>query len=174
MLLSFCLGKYIADAFIAEIQMLFYGLNDAIRQFYLSVMEALLKLTCTQATLDPAIFFYDQNKKLCGILACHVDDFLHACNSQFEDNIMALFRSRFLAGKLGKTIFKYIGFNIHQPLEEILFDWQDYINSLGIPIIESRCMSKKLDALTSSENTIYRRDVGQLNWTVQCPLSTLI
>ena len=59
------------------------------RQFYLSVKEALLKLACSQANLDPAIFCYYQDNKLCGTLACHVEDFLHAANSQFEDNIMA-------------------------------------------------------------------------------------
>ena len=66
-----------------------YELNDTARQFYLSVNEAQLKLTCTQANLDPEIFCYYQDNKLSGTLACHVEDFLHAGNSQFEDNIMA-------------------------------------------------------------------------------------
>ena len=127
----------------------------------------MLKLTCAQATLDPAIFFYHQENKLCGVLACHVDDFLHAGNAQFEDNIMKPLRTRFLAGKLGETIFKYIGFNIHQTPKGIILDQQDYINSLDIPILASKRMSQKLDSLTSSENTKYRRAVGQLNWAVQ-------
>ena len=114
-------------------------------------------MTCTQATLDPAIFSYYQDNEFCGILACHVDDFLHAGNSQFKDNIKAPLRSRFLAGKLGETIFKYIGFNIHQSPERIMLDQQDYINSLDIPITESRSMSQKLDSLITSENTMYRR-----------------
>ena len=63
---------------ISHLNTCHYGLNDAARQFYRSVKEALLKLTCTQATLDPAMFFYYQGNKLCGILICHVDDFLHA------------------------------------------------------------------------------------------------
>ena len=126
----------------------------------------MLKLTCVQATLDPAIFFYHQDNKLCGVLACHVDDFLHAGNAQFEDNIMTPLRSRFLAGKLGETIFKYIGFNIHQTSKGIVLDQQDYINSLDIPILASTCMSQILDSLTSSEYTKYHRVVGQLNWAV--------
>ena len=125
-----------------------------------SVKEALLTLTCVQANLDPAIFFYHQDNKLCGVLTCHVHDFLHAGNAQFEDNIMTPLRSRFLAGKLGETIFKYIGFNIHQTSKGIVLDQQDHINSLDIPILASTRMSQKLDPLTSSV-------VGQLNWAVQ-------
>ena len=87
------------------------------------------------------------------MLACHVDYFLHAGNAQFEDNIMTSLRSCFLAGK---TIFKYIGFNIHQMSKGIVLDQQDYINSLDIPILASTSMSQKLDSLTSSEHTKYR------------------
>ena len=124
----------------------------------------MLKLTLVQATLDPAIFFYHQDNKLCGVLACHVHDFLHAGNAQFEDNIMTPLQSRFLAGE---NIFKYIGFNIHQMSKRTVLDQQDYINSLDIPILASTCMSQKLDSLTSPEHTKYRRIVGQLNWAVQ-------
>ena len=80
---------------------------------------------------------------------------------------MTPLRSRFLAGKLGETIFKYIGFNIHQTSKGIVLDQQDYINSLDIPILASTCMSQKLDSLTSPEHTKYHRVVGQLNWAVQ-------
>ena len=37
--------------------MYLFGLNDAARQFYLIVKEALVRLTCGEATIDPAIFF---------------------------------------------------------------------------------------------------------------------
>ena len=132
-----------------------------------SVKEALFKLTCVRATLDPAIFFYHQHNKHCCVLACHVDDFLHAGNAQFEDNIKTPLRSRFLAGKLVETIFKYIGFNIHQTSKGIVLDQQDYINSLDIPTLASTHMSQKLDSLTSSEHSKYRGVVGQLNRAVQ-------
>ena len=142
----------VKDSIFWHLNTCLYGLNNAAGQFHLSFKEALLKLTCTQATLDPALFFYYQDNKLCSILACHVDYFLHAGNYQFQDNIMAPLQYRFLVGKLGETIFKYIRFNIHQSLEGIMQDQQDYINSLDIPIIESKRMSQKLDSLTSSTN----------------------
>ena len=96
----------VKEGIIWHLNTCFYGLNDAVRQFYLSVKESLFKLTCFQVTLDPAIFFYHQHNKHCCVLACHVDDFFHAGNAQFEDNIKAPLRSRFLAGKLVETIFK--------------------------------------------------------------------
>ena len=48
-----------------------------------------------------------------------------------------------------------------------MLDQQDYINSLDTPILASTCMGQKLDSLTSSEHTKYRRVFGQLNWAVQ-------
>ena len=47
----------VKEGIIWHLNTFFYGLNDAARQFYLSVKVALFKLTCFQVTLDPAIFF---------------------------------------------------------------------------------------------------------------------
>ena len=41
-----------------------YGLNDAARQFYVSVSELLLKLGCVISSLDPALFYYRQEDNL--------------------------------------------------------------------------------------------------------------
>ena len=79
----------------------------------------------------------------------------------------------FLTGKLDETIFKYSGFNIHQSPKGIILDQQDHINSLDIPIIESKRVSQKLDSLTSPVNNMYHQVVGQLNWTVQGTYSDL-
>ena len=48
----------VKDGIIWHLNTCLYGLNDAVRQFYLTVKEALLKLTGTAATIEPAIFFY--------------------------------------------------------------------------------------------------------------------
>ena len=61
-----------------------YGLYDAARQFYHSVIEELSRVGCTRSTLDPALFYYKQKGKHAGILVSHIDDFLHAGNPAFE------------------------------------------------------------------------------------------
>ena len=97
----------VKEGIIWHLNTCLYGLNDTALQFYHSVKEALLKLTCVQAILDQAIFFDHQDNKLCGVLACHVDDFFDAGKAQFVDNIMTPLQSCLLAGTLGETMFKY-------------------------------------------------------------------
>ena len=55
-----------------------YGLNDAARQFYYSVVDELTMLGCIQSKLDPALFLWFSDGKLAGVIGSHVDDFLHA------------------------------------------------------------------------------------------------
>ena len=61
-----------------------YGLNDAARQFYLSVNQALRNQDCIQSELDPSLFYYkNQNGMLDGMLVSHIDDFLHGGSLKF-------------------------------------------------------------------------------------------
>ena len=76
-----------------------YGLKDGARQFYGCVKEELLKLGFTQCKLDPAVFYTQEDKKLRGVICCHVDDFLHAGDQLFE-KLMNKLRVRFSAGKV--------------------------------------------------------------------------
>ena len=76
-----------------------YGLTDAARQFYDSVCEVLIQLGCVQSTLDPALFYFNQDNVVQGLFACHVDDFLHAGNEEFDNQINTKLKSRFKAGK---------------------------------------------------------------------------
>ena len=75
-----------------------YGLNDAARHFYKSVKECLERIGCTQSALDPALFYMTKQGELIGFIACHVDDFLHAGNQEFEDMVLSKLKKRFLAG----------------------------------------------------------------------------
>ncbi|CAG2236079.1 unnamed protein product [Mytilus edulis] len=75
-----------------------YGLKDGARQFYLSVREELLSLGCKQCNLDPAVFVKHTDQRLSGIICCHVDDFLHSGDENFEE-VMRKLRTRFVAGK---------------------------------------------------------------------------
>ena len=61
-----------------------YGLKDGARQFYESVKEELINLGFIQCKLDPAVFYVHKNKKLIGMICCHVDDFLHAGDNSFD------------------------------------------------------------------------------------------
>jgi hypothetical protein len=144
-----------------------YGLNDAARQFYLSVAEQLLRTGCVQSTLDPALFFKFDKGQLIGIVACHVDDFLHAGTTLFEDSVMKSLRERFLAGKVEGVSFRYVGFNIRQDLKSIIMDHSDYVMKVGNGEIDPNRAASKQDNLNETEQKLLRQLVGRLNWAVQ-------
>lgn len=144
-----------------------YGLNDAARQFYKSVVECLQDLGCKQSTLDPALFTMMENGELIGIIACHVDDFLHAGTATFDSKVMEKLTERFLAGKVEGACFQYVGFNVAQDSEGITVDHSIYTRRIENGTIDaSRAMSKQ-DKLSDQELTLFRQLVGRLNWGVQ-------
>ena len=143
-----------------------YGLNDAARHFYQSVVEAMLSLGCKQSTYDPALFYLQREGKLVGMMVCHIDDFLHAGEEEF-DIVMAKLRERFLAGKLEEGHFKYVGFNIIQGKDDIVLDQQEYMSSIeGVKICVQRAAQKSHE-LSPEELTQLRSMVGKINWAVQ-------
>lgn len=145
-----------------------YGLNDAARQFYLSVNQTLRNQDCIQSELDPSLFYYkNQNGMLDGMLVSHIDDFLHGGNLKFDRHVMDSLRDHFLAGKLEQKNFTYVGLEIHQDRTGITVTQNEYIDSMEMVKITSERAKKKNDALSKTELTSYRSAVGSLNWVVQ-------
>ena len=61
-----------------------YGLTDASLHWYRTVKCFMESIGGKVSTMDPAIFYWnDQDYKLEGILACHVDDFLYSGSEDF-------------------------------------------------------------------------------------------
>ena len=68
----------VGDGVVWKLHHCLYGLNDAARQFYESVVEQLMKSGCIRSSLDPAVFRFCCDGILHGLFVCHVDDFLYA------------------------------------------------------------------------------------------------
>ncbi len=143
-----------------------YGLNEAARQFYQSVTECLLLLGCEKSNLDPAFFYMKSDEKLVGMIACHIDDFLHAGNEEFAKCVFSL-RARFKAGRLESQNFKYIGFNIVQKEESIIIDQSQYVQDIEVCTISAERSTQKQEPLNGNETTLLREIVGRLNWAAQ-------
>ena len=144
-----------------------YGLNDAARQFYQSVVEKLKELGCVQSSMDPAMFYKVCEGQIVGIVACHIDDFLHAGNHYFDVSVMEKLRERFLAGKLEMGQFRYIGFEFKQTNGKILVDQNQYIQDMENGAVSPDRAKDKDDDLRPREYTLLRQLVGRLNWAVQ-------
>ena len=143
-----------------------YGLNDAARQFFVSLTNELNRLGCKQSVLDPTLHFMTgKNNTPIGIILTHVDDFIHCGDQMFEEVIMKPLVKRFLAGRCAASKFKYIGLNILQTENnEIYLDQSDYCASIKEPTMTRDKNSS--DELTADEYTTFRALVGALNWLV--------
>jgi hypothetical protein len=144
-----------------------YGLNDGARKFYLSVQEHLLsKCGCEQSSLDPALFYYKIHGSLKGIICCHVDDFLHAGDEQFDREVMVGLTTRFVAGRIESSNFYYVGFELKQIHGTITLNQNNYLLDLEPGTMSITRASQKNDKLNAKEQTSLRQLVGKLNWVV--------
>ena len=80
---------------------------------------------------------------------------------------MERLRERFVAGKVKERNFNYIGFRIIQKTNSIELDQSNYVKDIQNKVIESKREQDRQSALTTGEQTEYRKLVGQLNWVVQ-------
>ena len=144
-----------------------YGLNDAARQFYASVVEVLKSLGCKQSKLDPALFYFWMNGKLAGVIGSHIDDFLHAGDDSFEYVVMEKLRDRFLAGKVESSNFRYVGYQVTQNNGCLVLNQDDYAKSITVENVPANRLSNKSDKLNQLESTQLRSLAGKLNWLVQ-------
>ena len=156
------------EAFIWKLRRCLYGLNDAARQFYISINHALKSQGCIQSQLDPSLFYFKSDSNTVeGILVSHIDDFLHGGSIQFDERIMNNLRTHFLAGKLEEKNFTYVGMEIQQNDEGIILSQNDYIDAMSIVEISPERAKQKSEPLTKEERTQYRSAVKAVNWVVQ-------
>ena len=146
-----------------------YGLNDAARQFYLSVSECLLEAGCIKSKLDPALFIFTENGSLQGLVACHVDDFSHAGTELFNQVIIeGAICKRFIIASKERRVFRYIGFNINQNNGgSMTLDQSDYVNDLEVVAVSSERKRHSDQDLAPEERSQLRSIVGRMNWAVQ-------
>ena len=153
--------------FLWKLKRCLYGLNDAARQFYKSVENFLIEKGCKKSSMDLALFLLMKDDSLQGIIASHVDDFLHCGTQYFENNVMKKLRQHFQAGKVEGGQFKYVGFDIFQSKEGIALDQGAYTENIeNYQINPSRAMNKN-QILDETEQTTFRKLVGRINWAVQ-------
>lgn len=161
----------VPEGYIWKLKRCLYGLTDASRQFYLSVIGELKKLGCKQSKVEPSLFFKtDESGRLTGLFMSHIDDFLHAGDDSFDEEVMIPLRKRFLAGKLEEKDFSYVGFQIHQSCDSVILDQNDYVNNIEVETTWKMEIGKSDESqveLNCQELTSYRSLLGSINWIVR-------
>ena len=145
-----------------------YGLKEACRLWYSKVKQSLLKNGCEEVVTEPGLFLKkDLSGKTIGAVGVHVDDFLHAGDSQFQKEVIDKIHAEFKVGKNEKSHFMYTGFQLTQHEQGVLLDQNQYLCDMEIPEISSERCKEKYDPLTESEKTNLRKMAGTLNWVVR-------
>lgn len=143
-----------------------YGLSDASRKWYTSVVKELLNCGCIQSKYDMALFYWysSGNGAFSGILIMHVDDFLWAGDPKFELNIINKLRSVFEIGCENEGNFRYLGLEIEHKEGDISVHQETYARTLSyIVIVEARA-ARKHDPVNQEEEDKLREVIGQLTW----------
>jgi len=143
-----------------------YGLNDAARQWYLTVKNELLQYGCVQMPLDSSVFVYYTNGEFSGFLAVHVDDFLGAGSEEFHDKVIRRLKEKFQIGTEDEGEFTYVGWNIKQSMESKTvtvdqIDYQATINPITISAARKNQPDYELSELEKSE---FQQLLGKLQW----------
>ena len=144
-----------------------YGLKDASRKWYMKVLSKLKDLKFTKSAHDKGLFYLKIDGVLIGIVALHVDDFLHAGNTYFYQVILPQLLSSFKVGKAESKEFMYTGFFLKQDKDGVTLDQDNYVKKAKIPDIDSKSITDKKRDMTQDELTLLRQITGMVNWAAR-------
>ena len=139
-------------------------MNDAAKAWYETLKNVILENGMKMCALDLAMFYYQKNNQLSGVLCIHVDDLLFAGTDDFLSTIFASILKRLRIGSTSENSFKYIGVNLDETEQGIRLHQQDYIAALNAVKLSKEREIRRNDALGTKELESYRALVGQLNW----------
>ena len=129
-----------------------YGLVDASLHWYKRVKNFMEKIGAKVSCMDPAIFYWsNEDSKIEGILACHVDDFLYSGNEKFISEKGLEIRKEFTVGKENEGSFKYVGMQIQSRNNIILLDQNTYAKSLNLIELSKERSTEKQCPVTDEE-----------------------
>ena len=142
-----------------------YGLDDSPRNWYNSLRQFMLSTGCSVCKYDPALFYYQVNSKLIGMLSLHVDDFLFSGTEKFKSEVVKKIMKNYdISSHVSSASFKYIGMNICQLKDCITLDQFDYAETVKIVDIPSKLRMKKQAVLSEEEKPHYLSLLGKLAW----------
>lgn len=143
-----------------------YGLKDAARKWYESLVEVLIKLGGKRSKIDNTIFKWEDGGRVYGIMGIHVDDLIYGGDKIFEEKIISKIKEELKVGREESGVFKYLGIEIEQKEKgEIYISQKSY--SRNKLVINKVNKNNKDEKLNEEEMTEYRSLLGKLNWMSQ-------
>ena len=153
--------------FIWELYRCIYGLNDAPRSWYKTVLKILISLGAVVSSFDNCLFlWFDENGKLYGMLISHVDDFAFSGTEEFHRNVIVVLVASLKVGSYEKDCFQYLGLQFQQSYKGISIHQTKYIDSIEPVVLENQRLKDDAKELTPDELMGLKRLSGQMNWVV--------
>ena len=142
-----------------------YGLDDALRKFYLKVKETLQELGLKTLPGDDAFYYENRNGKLMGLNLSHVDDFTIAGDVEFVQRIVKGIQERFTISKIEEDKFRFTGLDVKAENGKIQVSMEDYVYS--VEEIKEIRKADRTEKLTKAELKEYRKYTGKISWLSQ-------
>lgn len=152
------------DGYIWKLNKVVYGLDDAARNWFFTVVDDLKKLGCQQSMLDKAMLRWYKDRKLQGMFLMHVDDFLIAGTNHFMKEVIGPLLEKYKVGKRQDGSFRYVGIDIDQTQGGLVIQQKKYIEEIKIMPISTTRKTDRQAFLNSEETRDFRGVIGQLNW----------
>ena len=147
-----------------------YGLGDASLQWYNTLAKTLIELGCIRLNTDPAMFYwYEENGKLGGIVAWHVDDKVSCGSVNFYEKVLTPLMNAFTFGSTSEGKYRCLGWNVVHKMEDILVSQEDYITVKveHLDIVTRGHLGT--DMLNADQASQVRALIGKLRWLAdQC------
>jgi len=145
-----------------------YGLTDASLYWYKKVCDVLKSCGARISSVDPAVFFWCNEKSECeGVLASHVDDFIWSGSVEFEQSVIPHIRSAFNVGREEKDAFSYVGIELTSVDGIISLQQQDYVDNLKPITVDRERRNQRDSLLLEQEFDLFRSKVGQILWVAR-------
>jgi len=141
-----------------------YGLRDAARTWYESLVKLLKNMGGKRSIFEPTLFYWKKKGKLWGVMCTHVDDLLYGGNKDFENYIIEKMKKKIQTGLEEEKSFKYVGIQVDRKGKNVIMNQNKYVQSIEEPEIKQYRDEREL---TREEMKQYRGLVGQLNWISQ-------
>lgn len=145
-----------------------YGLADASLYWYNKVKEIMLSTGSKMSKVDPAVFYWlDEQCKVTGVLACHVDDFLWAGSQNFSTNVIPILKSALNVGREEHEHFCYVGMDFVTINGVVHVHQHSYIENLQPILLQAARAVQRDTSLNETEREQLRSKIGQILWVAK-------
>jgi len=171
---------------VLQLRKCVYGLTDAPRRWYDSVLHLMTDLQLKRAPVDNGVFTQHSRGTLVFVVAVHVDDFLFGGTTEAVQRFESALRGAFAAGPTRSGALTFTGVRASTVADDvtggisIAADQEPYVDSIESIDITPEPAATPDARLTAAELTIYRRDTVALLWAtgqtmpyLACAASTL-